>query len=248
MENILEIIVVWFSCGGASAIAAKRTIEKYGKEYKILIVNNPIKEEHHDNIRFKNDVSKWLGYPIIEAKNIDYPECSIVEIFDERNYMSNEFGAPCTMLLKKGARYQFELKYNIKYHVLGFTYEEKSRYDKFIKYERANVLPILIDEKITKPQCFDILDKAGLILPEIYKLGFPNANCMGCVKAASPTYWNLVRKRFPDVFLQRCIQSRRIGTKLVKVKGERIFLDELKITDKGGKMKTWECGLFCNTN
>lgn len=242
------LIVVWFSCGAASAVAAKKTIEKYGNDYKILIVNNPVKEEHIDNIRFKNDVSKWLNYPIIEATNKDFPNCSIVEIFDKRKYMSGVHGAPCTSLLKKEARYQFELKYNIDFHVLGFTYEEKDRYYNFIKFERENVLPILIEEKITKMQCFDILDNAGLKIPEIYKLGFANANCVGCVKSASPTYWNLVRKKFPDIFRQRCEQSRMIGTRLVKVKGERIFLDELKITDKGGKIETWECGIFCNSN
>jgi len=242
------LIVVWFSCGAASAVAAKKTIDKYGNDYNILIVNNPVKEEHPDNIRFKNDVSKWLQYPIIEATNKEFPNCSIVEVFEKRKYMGGLHGAPCTMLVKKEARYQFELKYNIDFHVLGFTYDEKIRHEQFTKYERSNVLSILIDDKITKLQCFDILDYAGLKLPEIYKFGFPNANCIGCVKSASPTYWNLVRKKFPDVFEQRCEQSRRIGAKLVKIKGNRMFLDQLKRTDKGGKIESWECGIFCNSN
>lgn len=243
-----KTIVVWFSCGAASAVAAKLTIEKYGKTHKILIVNSPIKEEHSDNIRFKNDISNWLKYPIIEAVNPDYPNMSIVEIFDKRKYMGGVLGAPCTMLLKKEARYQFEKENNIDFHVFGFTYEEKKRHDNFVKFERSNVLPVLIENKITKYQCFDIIDAAGIKLPKIYLLGFPNANCIGCVKSASPTYWNLVRTKFPDVFKDRCEQSRRIGAKLVKVKGERIYLDELKPTDKGGKIKSWECGLFCNSN
>jgi hypothetical protein len=75
-------------------------------------------------------------------------------------------------------------------------------------------------------------------LPLIYSLGYPNANCIGCVKSQSPTYWNLVRKTFPDVFEERAIQSRRIGCKLVKLKGKRIYLDELLETDKGGKIKS----------
>ena len=28
---------------------------------------------------------------------------------------------------------------------------------------------------------------------------------------------------------------------------ERIFLDELLETDKGGKIKSYECGIFCDT-
>ena len=62
-------IIVWFSCGAASAVAAKLTVEKYGKENNVMVVNNPVKEEHPDNIRFKNDVSEWIGQEIIEAKN-----------------------------------------------------------------------------------------------------------------------------------------------------------------------------------
>ena len=43
-------------------------------------------------------------------------------------------------------------------------------------------------------------------------------------------------------------QSREIGAKLVVRKGKRIFLDQLLPTDNGGKIKSWECGIFCNTN
>ena len=45
----------------------------------------------------------------------------------------------------------------------------------------------------------------------------------------------------PEVFKERAEQSRRIKCKLVKVKGTRIFLDELLETDKGGKMKSYDC-------
>lgn len=62
-----------------------------------------------------------------------------------------------------------------------------------------------------------------------------------------PTYWNLVRKTFPEVFNQRAEQSRLIGCKLARRKGKRIFLDELLETDKGGKIKNYECGIFCDT-
>ena len=40
-----KTIVVWFSCGAASAVAAKETICRYGEHNTIRIVNNPIKEE-----------------------------------------------------------------------------------------------------------------------------------------------------------------------------------------------------------
>jgi len=248
MKLMKNKIVVWFSCGAASAIAAKKTIEKYGKYHDIMIVNSPIKEEHPDNIRFRDDISKWLGYPIYEASAKKYPSNSIVDVFEKTKYMSDIYGAACTLQLKKQARYEFEIKHDIAFHVLGFTYDEISRHERFTSRERSNVIPVLIDEKITKAKCFALLIEAGIKLPEIYSLGFPNANCIGCVKSQSPTYWNLVRKQFPDVYNQRMIQSKEIGCRLVKVKGKHLFLDELKPTDKGGKIKSWDCGLFCDSD
>lgn len=115
------------------------------------------------------------------------------------------------------------------------------------------MLPVLIDEKLTKPDCFKILEAANIKLPAIYSMGYPNANCIGCVKSSSPTYWRLVKEKHPEVFNERAAQSRQIGCKLIKVKGDevgkrkRIYLDELTPEHKGGKIKSYECGIFCDT-
>jgi DNA helicase IV len=83
---------LWRSkCGGG-----KKAIELYGKQNKIYIVNNPVKEEHEDNRRFLKDIEEWIQIPIIEAKNKNFPDSSIVKIFDKQKYMSGIGGAPCT--------------------------------------------------------------------------------------------------------------------------------------------------------
>jgi hypothetical protein len=257
MENkTLEVkdddtIVVWFSCGAASAIAAYLTIIKYAHRCNVMVVNNFIKEEDSDNYRFLIDVQRWIRHDINIAGNRKYPNCSTVEVWEDRKYMSGIKGAPCTLLLKKEARYQFEEKHKIDWHVLGFTAEEEKRHHNFTRTERENVLPILIQENISKEDCFEILINAGIDLPEIYHLGYPNANCIGCVKATSPTYWNHVRKVHPEIFRQRAEQSRRLGVRLVRYKGNRIFLDELPEDAKGRQMKSLkmpECGIFCEEN
>jgi hypothetical protein len=109
------------------------------------------------------------------------------------------------------------------------------------------VLPVLIDENITKQDCYRIVSDAGLVLPNVYFKGYPNANCIGCVKATSPTYWNHVRKHHPEVFEARSELSREIGCRLVQVRGERIYLDELDPNVKGRPLKgmDFECGIFC---
>jgi len=240
------IIAVWFSCGAASAVAAYLTIQQYQSTHEILIFNTPVGEEHPDNLRFKKDVEKWLGYPIIEAINSDLQSNSAEDIWKERKYMAGVKGAPCTMLLKKEARYQAEVKYNIAWHVLGFTSDEKNRSDRFIKFERENTIPVLINSGMTKKDCFTFLEEQEIILPEIYKV-LDNANCIGCVKSTGIDYWQRIRKHFPDVFDRRAKLSREINCKLIRYKGKRIFLDELPIDAVGRRGHARpECSIFCN--
>jgi 3'-phosphoadenosine 5'-phosphosulfate sulfotransferase (PAPS reductase)/FAD synthetase len=240
-------IAVWFSSGAASAVAAKLTIEKYGADHEVVVVNNPVAEEHPDNERFLKDVERWLGQEIEIAINPDYFTCSARDVWERKQYMAGVSGAPCTTELKKKARQYWERENNPDMHVLGFTIDEQKRYDRFIMSERENVLPVLIDAGYTKQDCLDLLLKENIDPPITYALGMPNSNCLACVKASSPTYWNLMRKIAPEAFSDRAEQSRRLGARLVRVKGKRIFLDELDPEAKGAPLKTMqiECGIFC---
>lgn len=239
------MIAVWFSCGAASAAALKLTLERYPNE-DVRAVNQPIAEEHPDNRRFLRDVADWCGVEIEEYTAAKYPDASCVTVWDRRKAMSFPKGAPCTVHLKKEARQEWEKVNSPDWHVLGFTSEERTRHARFTATERDNVIPVLIDANMTKADCGDMIRAAGIDLPAIYDHGFPNANCIGCVKATSPTYWNLVRREFPEVFEERAEQSRRLGARLVRVKNERIFLDELDPLATGAPL--WNmpsCSLFC---
>jgi hypothetical protein len=242
-----DTIVVWFSCGAASAVAAKKTIERYGQICTVRVVNNPIKEEGEDNPRFLKDIEKWLGITIETAINPKFPNCSIEEVWEKRKFMSGVRGAICTKVLKKDARYEWERNNHYDWLVLGFDATEKSRYDDFVLTERQNTLFVLGDEQLTKEDCFSIILSSGIELPASYLKGYLNANCPGCPKATSPTYWNHVRKVDPEIFEKRAIVSRKLGVRLVRVKGKRIFLDELDPDAKGRPMKSlhMECGIFC---
>lgn len=243
-----DTIVVWFSCGAASAVAAKLVIKCYGHRCKVHVVNNPIKQEDSDNQRFLLDVQDWLGHPIEFAVNPKYPDGDCEKVWSDKRYMSGTKGAPCTSQLKKVARQQWEDRNPHDYLVMGFTSEERTRHDNFVKSERPNLLPMLIDAGLTKPDCLQLIADAGIQIPLMYRLGYPNANCSGCVKATSPTYWNHVRKVHPEVFEERSKQSRDIGCRLVRVKGERLFLDELDPNAVGAPMKSLkipDCNVFC---
>jgi hypothetical protein len=242
-----DVIVVWVSFGAASAVAAYETIRRYGATCDVRLVNNPIIEEDEDNRRFGRDLEKWLGQPIIEHRNPRYPSASAVDIWDQRGAMVFPNGAPCTAHGKKEARQDYEKHNRVDWHVLGFTADEERRYARFTTTERPNVLPVLIEAKLTKSDCAKVLELHGVALPRVYAEGYPNANCIGCVKATSPTYWNLVRRTRPETFEARAEQSRRLGARLVRYRGKRIFLDELPADAVGRPLKTMtiECGVFC---
>lgn len=239
-------IAVWFSCGAASAVAAKMTLDQYGSRCSVRVLNNPVIEEDEDNRRFLADVELWLGVEIEEVRSSNFPDASAETVWDVRKAMSFPRGAPCTVELKKKARWEWEENNPVDWHVLGYVRGEENRHNQLLQTGEP-LLPVLIEGGVTKADCYQIIQEAGLRLPRIYSMGYPNANCIGCVKATSPTYWNHVRKMHPEVFAQRAEQSRRLGVRLVRVKGVRIFLDELSADAKGQPLKNmdFECGLFC---
>jgi len=246
------LIAVWFSCGVASAVAAKLTIEQYGDTHEVRLINNPVTEEDPDNLRFKRDVEAWLGVEIESAINPKYPDCSAEAVWRDRRFMNGIHGAPCTVELKKHARQAWESLNLFNFAldnklVMGFTVEERARHERFVLTERPNLLPVLIDAGLTKADCHSLVMAAGIHPPAIYAEGYPNANCIGCVKATSPTYWNLVRRTRPEVFAARATLSRELGARLVRYQGARIFLDELPAEAVGAPLKTmdFECGIFC---
>ena len=200
-----------------------------------------------DNRRFLTDVELWIGQKVELSINEKINTTSAEDVWEKERFMSSRFGAPCTGQLKREAGNQWCNINKPDYMVVGFTADEKARHERFVRNERANVLPVLIDAGLTKADCIQMILDAGIAPPAMYALGYPNANCIGCVKATSPTYWNLVRRTFPDVFARRADQSRHLSCPLVRYKGKRIFLDELPANAKGRALPNHmpDCGIFC---
>lgn len=241
-----QTIAVWFSCGAASACAAKLTIERYRDIATVRVLNTPVIEEGTDNQRFRKDVQEWLGVEIETVTNPKWPDNSAQVVWDKTRFMAGPLGARCTLELKKEARYAWEKNNHADWHVLGFTLDEGHRLKRFMLTERANVLAILPEHGMRKRDCFAMIEKAGIRLPEAYRLGYPNANCRGCPKATSPDYWNLVRRVDPEVFAQRVQTSRELNVKLVELHKERIFLDELPMqTHQPTLIDVPDCGFWC---
>ena len=241
-------IVCWFSCGCNSAVAAYATTIFYPED-EITIARCVVDNEHPDNDRFHKDCEKWLGREIISLRSEEFADCW--EVWEKRRYLSGIKGAPCTVEMKKVPRWEYQAKFDPDYQVFGFSSDETTRANRFAQNNpEVRLLLPLIERGITKPKCQEIIKGIGIKLPRMYELGFKNNNCMGCVKATSPAYWARVRKNFPAYFESMCEISRRLRCRLVRLNGERIYLDQLPQDNDyivpASDEEDFECGIACS--
>lgn len=235
------MIIGWFSCGITSAVACKLAVQEYGKE-NVSLYYIEIGSAHDDNDRFIKDCEKWIGVKIKRRKSTEFNDQ--FEVIKKHRYVNGAKGARCTLELKKKVRFAIEKEIEWDNQLFGFEFK-KSEINRAIRFTQQNphTKPIfpLIDKKLTKEMCADILLKNGIRLPTMYELGFHNNNCIGCVKGGMG-YWNLVRREFPVYFDKMIEAERDVGKSCIKNK----FLDELS-EDEGRHDPPIlpDCGTFC---
>tara|TARA_R110002074_G_scaffold354134_1_gene525952 strand:+ start:48 stop:863 length:816 start_codon:yes stop_codon:yes gene_type:complete len=237
-------VICRFSCGAASAVATKLAIEKYGE---VEIHYNDTGSEHPDNARFMADCEKWFGQKVNVLKSKKF--ANIWEVFEKRRFLVSHHGAPCTSEMK---RIPGESVWSIgDVEVFGYTSDERHRLERFRRDNNERIIETpLIERHLTKEDCLGMLERVGIELPTMYKLGFRNNNCIGCVKARDNLdYWKRVRKHFPDVFARMVAFERDLNVTInrVTINGKRnpIYLDEIEEGDPKGKDPKMSCGLFC---
>lgn len=238
-------VICWFSCGITSAVACKLAVEKYGAENCDLVYIN-IESSHPDNERFILDCEQWIGKSVIKIQSHKFKDH--FEVIQKVRFTNSPFGAPCTKHLKKNVRLKYEKDNPFDHQVFGFEFE-RSEINRAIRFKQQNphtkpVYP-LIERKLTKNECAYIIGKAGIEMPEMYKLGFSNNNCIGCVKGG-PYYWNQIRKHFPDHFPDHFELMSGIEQGIGHSNIQGLFLKDLKESHgrKNEKVSA-DCGIFC---
>ena len=239
-------VVVWYSDGAASTVAAKLALQKYPDAILVYTATNA---EHEDNVRYRREVEEWLGKEVIVLQSDKYKDPW--DVFKKTGWLVGVGGARCTTELKKKVRQKFQRDGDL--HVFGYTADHKDA-DRAMRYKHNNFemelwFP-LIERGITKADCKAIIEQAGIEIPMMYKLGFSNNNCIGCPKGQQK-YWARVRKHFPDVFSRMAKLEREMDVAINKSyagdgERKRLFLDELpddvNITEPEQSI---DCGLFC---
>ncbi len=202
-------MIVHFSCGAASAVSALICLMERPEKIELVYTDPGL--EHKDNKRFLRDFEKLTGQKVTILKSKKYNSPMVV--FKEKKFLSGVKGAPCTTELKKEvARDYLGIRLLEEVNIFGFDPKESSRVE---RYENNNPELIcrfpLIEHSISKDDCYYILDSLGLDLPYMYKLGYKNANCTGCVKAENLGYWAAIREDFPKVYKWYAKFERKIG-------------------------------------
>lgn len=201
-------IVCQFSCGAASAVPTKLALADYGSTHDVKIINAFLANEHEDNRRFAQDCEAWFGQTITVLRDEKYA-ADALEVFRRERYIKNQYGAPCTKLLKRQLLDTWKQPGDVM--VLGFTAEEVGRFADFCERnpDKPAIAP-LIERGLGKDDCKAMIQRAGIELPQMYRMGYENANCIGCVKGGE-SYFRAIREDFPDQFEALCVIQDDLG-------------------------------------
>lgn len=225
--------VCQFSCGAASAVATKWTIREFGLSHEVRVINAILTGEHPDNRRFAADCEHWFGQKIETVQDTKYG-ANHFEVFRRRRYTKGRKGAPCSKILKRDLLGAWCGDDPDDVVVLGYTAEEEDRLNDWIDANpHLRVYAPLIEQKLGKADVLAMVERAGIELPLMYRMGYHNANCIGCVKGGAG-YWNKIRKDFPEAFEEMAQIEQSIGPKSFlfrhrsgPLKGQRFSLREL---------------------
>ena len=244
MKKNKNPLLAWFSCGATSAVACKLALLKYSNVRIIYIETGA---HHPDNSRFIKDCELWFQHPIEIHRSALFS--SHFDVILKKRFINSPFGAPCTLELKKKVRYKIEDETkNWEGQIFGFDYSknELKRAERFlVEYPAAKPLFPLIEHCLSKTDCLALLKEASIEIPQMYKLGYHNNNCIGCVKG-SMAYWNKIRVDFPNVFQQMAKIERQLNATCIRDKNGAVFLDELDPNRGKNEIPLVpDCSIYC---
>lgn len=247
-------VVCWFSCGAASAVATKLAL-MLRPDAVVAYCASTLSTEHPDNGRFLSECEAWFGKPIQLLYSDKYTD--IYDVYNKTRWLVGPAGARCTTELKKLVRRRFQQPDDLQ--VFGFSVEERDRADRFQRNNLGvNMVAPLIDHHMTKGDCLKTLRKVGIEVPAMYKLGYKNNNCIGCVKGGLG-YWNKIRVDFPEVFARMAKVERDLGAAMLHTETRcrdtgkrikhRVYLDELPPhLGRYSQEPDVQCGVLCDVS
>jgi hypothetical protein len=193
--------IVQLSGGLCSFFAAKRTIERYGKQDVILLFADVLIESP-GLYRFLDAAEDYLGIEITKTSDGRTPW----QVFKDVGFLGNSQIDPCSRILKRERCRQW-IRENIFMEcvtvVVGVSWDE-GREEAISERWRPYYVSFPMCDPPYLTKC-DMIKEAlalGLPLSEAYTDGFPHDNCGGgCVKAGQAHFAMLYKIR-PAVYAE----------------------------------------------
>lgn len=234
--------VCWFSKGAPSTVAAKIAIDTHGHN-NLDVVYCDTGSEHPDGLRVLAAAEEWLEHPITIIRSEIYTDTW--DVWERRKFITGHHGAPCTVKLKKKPRFAFERPDDRQ--VFGFTIDERRRAERFTEQNPGiTTWYPLLDADLSRSDCLAIFERHVGELQAMYRLGYPNNNCIPCPHGGLG-YFNMIRRDFPAAFDRMAALERKFGHALhLEDDGTPIWLDELD--PERGDIRTepdFNCSLMC---
>lgn len=194
--------IVFYSGGIGSWMAAKRVIEKYGKDNVILLFTDTLIEDA-DLYRFIDETAEQFGAELVKLAEGRTPW----QVFKDTRFLGNARLAKCSHVLKqepamKWVKENFKPEECVLY--LGIDWTEAHRTEAPTRnYAPYKVeFPLCDPPYLTKDEMLDELAKDGIEQPRLYTLGFSHNNCGGgCVRAGQGHFAHLL-KTLPEVYAE----------------------------------------------
>ena len=194
--------IVSISGGTASAVAAERVINRYGRDSVTLWFADTLWEDD-DLYRFLKDLEIRWQKPMYVHREGRTP----LQVAEDNHIIPNQKIAPCSRKLKQIPFRDFLKNFageRVTVHI-GMDWKEMHRHDAPRKaYESETVsvdFPLMWKPYEFRPYA-QIVKSWGIEPPRLYKLGFPHNNCGGRCVRQGISEWLRLRREFPERFAE----------------------------------------------
>ena len=192
--------LVMYSGGACSYMAAKRVVERHGKDGVVLLFADTLIEDP-TLYEFLDQSSEKLGLELIKIADGRTP----FEVFEDVKFLGNSRVDPCSKILKRELLNKWR-KDNCDVDTcvthFGLDFNEQHRYKRVAERHAPWKVAAYMTEKpiVTKEMMLEEIKADGLVPCDLYNHGFSHANCGGgCIKSGIAQFTQLLNTH-PDRF------------------------------------------------
>ena len=192
--------IINFSGGICSLWNAVRCKERHGTKDMVLLFADVLIEDAELYI-FNEQCAKYLGVPITRISR----EITPFELFEQKGMIGNSRFPICSVILKRELLDEWHRANALEMDsilYIGFDWEELGRLQAIRTAKPEWRIEALMTEEPIWDKCRMIAETEllGIIVPRLYRLGFPHNNCGGGCVQAGKTHWIHLLEVLPDVY------------------------------------------------